>query len=119
MAAAGDLVEEVVEHELVVPRVEPEPRRHPLLHRPYRAHPICFATPAVSFTHTRHTGRVEAGLCIYSVRGSGKSARDGTVQFANFACFISACFYLLWMSYRIRRVQVQVVYKCLLCLFLF
>jgi len=34
--AAGELLGEVVEHELVVPRVEPEPRRQPGLHHAQR-----------------------------------------------------------------------------------
>jgi hypothetical protein len=37
-AAAVELLGEVVEHELVVPRMEPEPRRKPRLHRAQRIH---------------------------------------------------------------------------------
>jgi hypothetical protein len=36
-APAGELGAEVVQHELVVPRVEPEPRRQPSLHHAHRA----------------------------------------------------------------------------------
>jgi len=37
-AFARELAAEVAQHELVVPRVEPEPRRQPRLHRADQAH---------------------------------------------------------------------------------
>jgi hypothetical protein len=68
-AFAGELAAEVVHDELVVPGVEPEPRRQPRLHHADRAH---HPSPFFSFLST--VGFVEQ-LALMMVPGRG--TKDG------------------------------------------
>ena len=57
-ATARELAAEVVEHELVVPRVEPEPRGQPRLHHADQAHGYL---PSLQLLlHTQHTSPDDA-----------------------------------------------------------